>query len=156
MARKLGFDCDNPNYQNIMKNVCKDIGIKKALSKKYTALDKDKNLKSENLIMKKDKDIVFKTKIQRKQFKDFEYSVKEKIYSENFDNIIIELVSPVLNYNSKRSWAGIYNGNTIKSEDIPILVDGDTISFSMEDNDFKQLIQDKQISLVRLIMYMLI
>lgn len=145
-AKTVGADCNTSEFQDMLRDVCQDIDVKKALSKKYQALNKDENLKSENLIIKKDKNIIYDTKIQRSQFKNFDYLAEEKIYSENFDKVIIELVSPVLVDNSKRLWVGIYQGNTIKTGDIPILVDGDTIYFSVEDDGFKHLMQNKKIS----------
>ena len=145
-TKNLGVDCDTANFQGILREVCEDIDIKKALSKKYQALNKDENLKSENLIVKKDNTILSDTKIQRSQFKNFDYVAEEKIYSENFDKVIIELVSPVLVDNSKRLWVGIYQGSTIKRGDIPVLIDGDIIYFSVEDDGFKHLMQNKEIS----------
>ena len=109
-------------------------------------IDKDKTLKSENIIVKKNNKILSDKKIKKSEFKNFDYIAEEKIYSEGFNDIIIELVSPVLKSDSKRLWIGIYQGETIKHNNIPILIEGETIYFYVQDNKFLQKIDDKEIS----------
>lgn len=68
--------------------------------------------------------------VDKTQFKNFIY-IEEPIEPKYLNNIELEIISPVLK-NKKLSWKAIY--------------DGKTISFSVKDEDFKNLIENKGLS----------
>lgn len=138
--KEMGIDCNVTNLPTYIKNVCnKDNFIRKQVSKKYSALKEDNNIKSDKTVVHDSKGQNKKEHtIYRADFDKYIINNLEEEFEETIPEALIELVSAILKNTSKaRQWIGVYHGNDIKSKGIVILADEEIISFYLKDDEFK-------------------
>lgn len=105
--------------------------VKKKKSNFYEALDKYPKVEKVTFIISDEtKNETFDEQtVYRKNFKEY-ILVSDELEPEELDDVIIEIISPVLKKGNYK-WMGIYRG--------------ETVSFSMKSKDFKELVQQGRV-----------
>src|SRR5690606_13090104 len=130
--QEIHIEIDQAVLDKKITKVIDSTRIKNYRSNFYKSLSYNtKVLKVSTQILNKDGYPITQEKfVDKTQFKNFIYK-EELIEPKYLNDIELEIVSPVLK-NNKLSWKAIY--------------DGKTISFSVKDEDFKKLIENKGLS----------
>ncbi len=105
--------------------------VKKKKSNFYETLDKYPKVEKVTFILSDDNktERIEEKTVFRKNFKEY-ILVTDELEPEELDDVIIEIISPVLKKGNYK-WMGIYRG--------------ETVSFSMKSKDFKELVQQGKV-----------
>lgn len=144
------YEIENiPNEK--IDEICGNLKLKKLKNDRFRALQDDDMIASDETILKDaNAKVISQKKIERRDFeKHIEAIPEEEDYSrENLEGVI-ELVSLVVKQKKEGKgipWKGIYYGNDIRERGVDILLNGEEISFYMQDTDFKKKIDEHQVT----------
>jgi len=121
LKQETGYNIQSLDRNNV---------IKKKKSNFYYSLEKYHKIDKVTFsITDNNKTTIEEKTVLRKSFKEF-ILVSDELEPENYDDVIIEIISPVLKKGNYK-WMGIYKG--------------DSVPFSMKSKEFKELVQQGQV-----------
>lgn len=148
--RQQGYEIENIPTEKL-DEVCGNLKLTKLKNDRYQTLLDDGIVSEEETILKnaEAKEVSKKT-IKKEAFQMCIEAVPEnEDYSKENVNGFIELISLVVKQKKEGKgipWKGIYYGEDVKERGIDVLLNGEEISFYMQDKEFKQKIDAHEIS----------
>lgn len=133
-----------------LNEVCGNIKLKKLKNDRYQTLQDDDMIASDETIVKNPNlEVVISKKVERA---DFQMCIEplpenEDYYKKELKGVI-ELISLVVKQKKEGkgiTWRGTYYGDDIQERGINILLNGEEVTFYMQDNDFKEKIEKHEI-----------
>ena len=143
------YEIDNITDEKL-NEICGNIRLKKLKNNRYQILKEDDMISSDEMIVKNSyAEIIIEKKVERS---DFEMCIEplpenEDYHKENVEGVI-ELISLVVRQKKEGkgiAWRGVYYGDDIQERGIDILLNGEEITFYMQDDDFKEKIDKHEI-----------
>lgn len=134
-----------------INEICWDITLTKLKNDKYQTLQNDDMIENEETVLKDSgENILFKKKVEKKDFQKYiEILPENEDYQKDNLEWIIELIALVVKQKKEWkgiAWKGIYYWEDVKERGVDILLNGDEISFYMQDPDFKNKIDEHKIT----------
>lgn len=134
-----------------LNKLCEDYWVKKIKNNRYKILQNDKTISYEETIVKTDNQkTIYKKKIDRENFWDMIFPIPEdqEVFLENME-WTIELIALVVKQKKEWKWIpwkGTYYWDEIEELGYKVLYSWEEVSFYMQDKEFKNKIQNHEIT----------
>lgn len=133
-----------------INKICGNLLLRKRKNDIYQTLKDDETITNEEIILKgQDGSVLQSEKIEHNDFEKYIVSIPAETAMIDNVNGIIELDAIVIRQRKEGKgvqWRGVYYGNTVTNNGRVLLSDGEAIGFYMQDNDFKENINQQKMT----------